>query len=185
MKLLKYEDYQIQPTEELFLVKSFRELYNEDRTKTKDKFLQQMSYIYFMYDPRSPYMDITDIDSRRDEVCRQEGLPKDFKPSAKLMSAIDVYINLTTTTSMKLLESMRIAIGKISEFLKNVNLYETDDKGRPVYTVDKIVSASDKIPQLAKRLQETEKLVNNEIIEATRVRGGEDSNHAFENGFNF
>ena len=80
---------------------------------------------------------------------------------------------------------MRVAIGKISEFLKNVDLYATDDKGRPMYTVDKIVSASDKIPQLAKRLQETEKLVANEIVEQSRVRGGDDARHAFEDGFKF
>ena len=69
MKLLKYENYQVTPSEELFLIKPMRQLYNEDRSKTKEKFMQQMSYIYFMFDPRSPYMDIVDEDSRRDAVC--------------------------------------------------------------------------------------------------------------------
>lgn len=185
MKLLKYENYQVTPSEELFLIKPMRQLYNEDRSKTKEKFMQQMSYIYFMFDPRSPYMDIVDEDSRRDAVCEQEGLEKGFKPSENLKKAIDIYKELTTTTSMKLLESMRVAIGKISEFLRKVDLYAVDEKGRPTYTVDKIVSASDKIPQLAKRLQETEKLVANEITEKSRVRGGDDARHVFEDGFKF
>jgi hypothetical protein len=185
MKLIKYENYQIEPTEEMFLVKAFRDMFNADKTKNKEKFMQQLSYIYFMYDPRSPYMYITDEDSRRKEIIKEEGLSEDFKPSDKMEKAISVYKELTTTASMRLLESMRVAVAKIGEFLEAVDLFAEDDKGRPKYNADRITAVADKIPQLAKRLQETEKLVAHEITDVARVRGGDDSDHAFERGFSF
>lgn len=185
MKLLEYKNYQVQPTEELFLIKPLRKLYNDDKSENKEYFMQQLSYMYFMVDPRSPYMDVLDEDDRASQVKAQEGLPEKFKPSKDLKAAIETYKELTTTTSMKLLSSMRIAISKIGEFLESVDLFAEDKNGKPKYNADRITATADKIPQLAKRLQETEKLVAQEITEVSRVRGGEDSDHAFEDGFNF
>lgn len=183
MKLLKYEDYQIKISEEAFLIKPIRELHNADKSKDKEFFLQQMSYMFFLVDPRSNYNYIANEEEKIKTIIEQEGLPKDFKPSKKLQEAIDIYKNLTITTSQKLLNSMRIAINKISEFLENVNLYATDDKGKRVDTIASITSAADKIPALTKKLIDTERLVNSEIDEISRIRGGEDTAHAFEGGF--
>lgn len=183
MKLIKYENYTISPTEELFYVKDFRNLFNSDKTKNKEKFMEMMSFLYFFADPRSPYQDIFDEDERLERIKFQDGLDANFKIDAKVEKLVKLYRELTTTTSQKLLDSMRKAVVKIGEFLENVDLYAEDDKGRAKYSVSSIVGATDKVPQLAKKLIETEKIVNAEIEESTRVRGGEDQVHAFENGF--
>ena len=185
MKLLKYENYQVVPTEECFMIKPLRELFNEDTSTDKELFMQQISYLYFMVDPRSPYMDILDTEDREEKVKIDCGLNEDFTPSEKLVKAMAFYKEITTTTSMKLLNSMRTSIIKICDYLDNIDLYAEDKLGKPKYNIDKIITATDKAPQLAKRLQETEKLVAQEITETSRVRGGEDSDHAFEDGFNF
>ena len=49
MKLLKYENYQVVPTEECFMIKPLRELFNEDTSTDKELFMQQISYLYFIY----------------------------------------------------------------------------------------------------------------------------------------
>lgn len=185
MKLLKYENYQVVPTEECFMVRPLRELFNKDTSTGKELFMQQISYLYFMVDPRSPYMDILDTEDREEKVRIDCGLTKDFKPSEKLIKAMAFYKEITTTTSMKLLKSMRTSVIKVCDYLDDIDLYAEDKQGKPKYNIDKIISAIDKAPQLAKRLQETEKLVAQEITETSRVRGGEDSDHAFEDGFNF
>ena len=183
MKLIKYENYQVQPADEIFLLKDFRKLFNADKSKNKEKFMEILSVIYFCYDPRSTYADIFDEDERLSEVIKQEGLDDSFKITPEIRKAIDTYVRVTTTTSQKLLDSMRKSIAKIGEFLENVNLYEVDDKGRQVYNVSQIVQATDKIPQLAKKLIETEKIVNAEITEQGRIRGGEEQAHTYEAGF--
>ena len=185
MKLLKYENYQVVPTEECFMIRPLRELFNEDTSTDKEFFMQQISYLYFMVDPRSPYMDILDEEDREEKVRIDCGLTDDFKPSEKLIKAMAFYREITTTTSMKLLNSIRNSIVKLCDYLDNVDLYAEDKQGKPKYTIDKIISATDKAPQLAKRLQDTERLVAQERTGSSRVRGGEESDHAFEDGFNF
>ena len=79
MHLIEYDNYQIKPSEEALLIGPIRKLYNNDKSKGKNKFLQMMSIIYFYADPRSSYNYITDDEERLKEILIQEGRPKDFK----------------------------------------------------------------------------------------------------------
>lgn len=103
MHILEYTNYEVVPTEEAFLIKPIRELYNADKSKTKEKFMQQMSILYFMVDPRSSYNYIIDPEDRYKAILEQEGLPKDYKVDKKLQSAMDIYKEHTTTSSYLLL----------------------------------------------------------------------------------
>lgn len=182
MKLIKVDGYQIVPTDEAMLIKPVRQLYRADRTKDKEKFLEQMSYVYYMTDPRSSYIGLPEEERHR-RIVEEQGLPENFTPNDQLKEVMEIYKSVTTTESMKLLNSMRVAIQKISYFLEHVDLFEVDDKGKPLYSISAVTAATDKVPVLAKKLQETEKIVAAEIEEAGRARGGSESLKAFENGF--
>lgn len=181
MKLLNIENYQIVPADELLLLKPFRELCNKDKSAGKENFINFLTLVYYGYDPRSSYCDIFDETERLKRICEDNGIPyKEFTPQQK--KCIELYTQVTTTTSQKLLDSMRKAVAKIGEFLETVNLTETDGNGKLKYTVTSVVSATDKIPALAKKLIETEKIVAAEIVENSKMRGGEEKAHAFEGG---
>ena len=105
MKLLEWVDYQVQVTPEALLVRPIRKLYNADRTQRKEQFMQQMSYLFFMVDPRSTYMYIIDEEERENQIKLQEGLPDDFKPSKDLMEAMEIYGKHVITSSTRLLEA--------------------------------------------------------------------------------
>ena len=122
MKLIEYSNYQIKVADEAFLVKPIRTLFNKDKSKTKDNFWSQMSYMYFLVDPRSSYMYIVDEEERAKEIIKQEGLPEDFTPSKELLEAMDIYKKTTQTSSSLLLEDTRLAIDKLRQFLKDVDL---------------------------------------------------------------
>lgn len=171
MHILEYNNYQVEPTQEAFLIKPIRDLYNADKTKTKDKFMTQMSIIYFLVDPRSSYNYIIDEKDRLAAIIEQEGLPANFKIDKKLQSAIDIYKQHTTTTSSLLLQDTKLAIDKVRQFLRDVNLKDTDDKGKPLYTINSVTSAIKQIPQLAKDVIEAEKAINREIEEHGKLRG--------------
>lgn len=175
-------NYEIVPTQEAFLIKPIRVLFNADKSKTKEKFMQQLSVMYFMVDPRSSYNYITDEEDRLKAIIEQEGLDKNFKIDSKLQEAIDCYKKHTLTTSYLLLQDARTAIDKVRTFLRDVDLMATDDKGKAVYTVNTVTTALRQIPQLAKDLLETEKIVTREIEEAGRARGGNERKKAFEDG---
>lgn len=174
MHIVEYENYQIQPTQEALLIGPIRKLYNADKTKTKDKFLQLMSVLYFYVDPRSSYSYITDDQERLKEIIIQEGLPKDFKIDKTLQDAIDIYKKHIITSSYLLLQDTKIAIDKVREFLRNVDLSEMDDKGKPRYTINSITQAIKQIPQLSKDIIEAERVIAKEIEEQGRARGIKD-----------
>lgn len=182
MHVLNFEDYQVVPTEECFLIKPIRDLYNKDKTKYKEKFMTQLSVIYFMADPRSTYSYVLNEDERLQMIVEQEGLPTNFTIDKDLQKAIDCYKEHTKTASSLLLESALIAIEKVREFLKNIDLNEVDDKGKPKYTINTITTAIKQLPQLAKDVQEAQKSINNELEEISRARGGNEKLKAFENG---
>lgn len=185
MKLLNLENYQIKVADEALLVKPIRDLFNADKSKTKEKFYTECSIIFFMADPRSSYGHIVDEDERFEAVRTQEGLPKNYKISKELQLAIDIYKQLTTTISSQLLEDTYVAIDKLRKFLRNIDLYAVDDKGKPLYTISSITSAIKAIPQLTKDIQEAEKQVNSDVLEVGRKRGGNEGKAMFEDGIKF
>ena len=182
MKLLNLKNYQVEVTDEALLVKPIRDLFNKDTSPTKEAFYTQCSIIYFMADPRSSYNYIVDEKERFEEIKKQEGLPKTYKITKELQAAIDAYKNSVKTTSSMLLEDARTAVDKVRKFLREVDLTLLDDKGKPVYTINTVTSALKMIPQLAKDITETEKLVTKELEEAGRMRGGDKNKAMFEDG---
>ena len=171
MHILEYNNYQIEPTQEAFLIKPIRDLYNSDKSKSKDKFMTQMSIIYFLADPRSSYNYIINEEERLKAIIEQEGLPANFKIDKKLQAAIDIYKKHTITTSSLLLQDTKLAIDKVRQFLRDVDLTQTDDKGKPLYTINSVTSAIKQIPQLAKDVIDAEKAINREIEEQGKLRG--------------
>jgi hypothetical protein len=130
MKLVNFEDFTLQVSPEALLIRPIRRLYNQDRSERKEKFYQQMSYLYFMVSPQSTYSYILDLEERSKTIIEQEGLPEDFTPSNLLIEAMNVYRQHTKTISQELLESSLIGAKKVSEFLRNVDLTEEDGKGK-------------------------------------------------------
>ena len=100
MKLIYFDNYEIKVADEALLIRPIRKLFNQDRTANKEKFFQQMSYMYFMVNPASTYMYISDREDREKEIIFQEGLPKDFKPSKDLQEAMDIYEKHCETLSL-------------------------------------------------------------------------------------
>lgn len=182
MKLLEFSNYEVKPTAEALLVKPIRKIYNSDRSKNKEKFMQQMSYLFFMEDPRSTYAYITDPEERKNQIIIQEGLEKNFKPSKDLQEAIEAYKEHTMTSSSRLLESTRIAVDAISEDLRNTKqkLAERTDKGAAVTKINDVMATLDRALAFIPKLQDLEKKVEAEIRENTRARGVE--NAMFEDG---
>ncbi len=182
MKLLEFENYQVKLTPEALLVRPIRRIYNADRSVQKEKCMQQLSYLFFMVDPRSTYAYITDLEERARQIIIQEGLPKDFKPSKELEEAMEMYSKHTITSSSKLLESTRVAVDALSQELltTQAKLQERTDKGAAVYKMNDIMTSLERVLKLIPQLQDLERKVESEIRDTTRARGTENS--LFEDG---
>ena len=175
MKLLSIEGYQLKVADEALLVKPIRKLFNQDRSASKEQFYKQMSYLYFMIDPRSTYSYILNEEERAKAIIEQEGLEEDFKPSPLLKEAMEVYKKHTITPSQELLNSALIAAHNVSDFLKKPDiLTEEDDKGKPKYQISSITSALKNVEGIVTSLQNLQKKVEEELTDQGKARGSQE-----------
>lgn len=172
MKLFKFEKYKITISEEAFLLKPFKEIWKRDKSQNKDKALMELGFIYFFCDIRSDYQYIVDETARMEEIKLGEGLPADWKPDALVKSAMDFY-NTFKPTSALLLEDTRFAVDKLRKLLRDIDLNQTDDRGKPVYTLNTITATIKQVPSLVKDLDEAERSIAKEISQSDKVRGAQ------------
>lgn len=171
MKLFKYESYKVVISEEALALKPFKKIWTRDKTSSKDRAIAELSYVYFMEDPASDYQYLVDRDERSEAIIEGEGLGENWTPDKAVKEAMEFYASFKTTSAL-ILEDTRYAANNLRQSLRDINLKDTDDKGRPIYTVSSIISAIKQVPQLVKELAEAERAVAKEMSENSgRVRG--------------
>lgn len=170
IKLFKRDGYEIKVEPEALLLKPFKKIWNRDRSKDKNRAMQELGFIYFVCDPRSDYQYLVDLDTRMESVKQGEGLPNDWTPDQIVKEAMEFYSSFKPTSAL-LLEDTRVAVDKLREHLKNMDFNEVDDKGKPKYTLNTITSTIKQIPELIKGLDEAEKAVTSDIREMSKARG--------------
>lgn len=170
LRLFKYEGFKMTIEPEVLLLKPFKKIWDKDKSKNKEKAFMDLGFIYFFSDPRSDYQYITDEEDRIEAIKEGEGLPKEWTIYKELQEAIDYY-NTFNPTSHLLLKDTRLAVDKLRILLRNIDLNQTDDKGRPVYTLNTIVSTINQVPILVKNLDEAEKTLAKEMIQNDKIRG--------------
>lgn len=173
MNLFKFDSYRVAFSEEALLLKPFRALWEADKTEGKALASQELGYVYFMCDPRSDYMGVASEEERSRAVIEGEGLPKGWRPSAKVKAAMEFYRGFKPASAI-MLEGIREAVGRQMEYLKNFDLEKTDAAGKPVYTLAALTTALDRLVSLIPKMREVERAMNSDMAEAGRMRGGGD-----------
>ena len=173
IKLFKYEGYKLNISEEALLLKPFKEIWQRDKSKNKDKALQELGYIYFMSDPRSDYQYLVDEEERSKAIKEGEGIDSKWKPDKLVLDAITFYKSFKPTSAL-LLEDTRFAVDKLRKLLREIDLTEVDDKGKPIYTLNTITATIKQVPSLVKDLDEAEKTIAREIIQDESIRGSQE-----------
>lgn len=176
MKLIKVENFQLKIADEALLIRPIRRLWHQDRSARKERFWQQMSYLFYMVSPSSSFSHILDLDERAAEIIKQEGLPSDFTPSPLLVEAMKVYREHTITPSQKLLQSSLVAADTVSKFLSDRTILErTDDKGRPLYQISSVTAALKNVEGIVTSLQTLQKKVEQELeTDSGKARGSQE-----------
>ena len=179
MKLIRIQNYKLEVEDELLLLKPYRRLYDNDKTKDKSKFMDFLTILYYVYDPRSDYNYITDESLRLQEVCESNGISTP-KFSKLELECIELYKKSTITASTLLLDDTKITIDKIREMLKSIDFSSLEEKDK-VNAIKNIASTVSMIPKLVKDLSDAEKAVTKELEEQGRARGSSKKS-LFEDG---
>lgn len=154
MRLFKYEGYEVRVAPEALTLKPFKKIWERDKSKTKERALQELSFVYFYCDPRSDYQYIIDDENRLEAVKEGEGLPKSWKPDKDLEAAIELYRSFDTSAAL-LLKAANEAVEKVRSLL--TELEPNDTKSLKDY-----LTALKMIPEVATMLKDAEKSLNDE-----------------------
>lgn len=172
IKLFKFEGYNVTIEPEALLLSPFKAIWDRDKTKDKRVALQELGFLYFFADPRSDYQYIVDSEERIKEIVRGQGMPAKWKPDKVVKRALEFYSSFKPA-SAGLLEDTRVAVNKLRELLRNIDLGAVDDKGKPVYTLNTITATIKQIPGLVKDLDEAERTLSKDIIAEAKARGSQ------------
>ena len=172
MKLFKYEGYKITISEEALLLKPFKAIWKRDKSLNKEKALSELGFIYFFCDIRSDYQYIVDEEARMASIKEGEGMPEDWTPDSVVVEAMQFYSTFKSTSAL-LLEDTRYAVDKLRKLLREIDLTQTDDKGKPIYTLNTITATIKQVPSLVKDLDEAERSIAKEIAQSDKVRGAQ------------
>lgn len=172
IRLFHYEGYTVSVDPEALLLAPFKAIYDRDKRKDKSMAMQELAYIYFMSDPRSDYQYLVDEEVRSDEIIKGLGMPKGWKED-NVVKRARLFYESFKPASAGLLEDTKIAVNKLRHLLRNIDLEETDDKGRPVYTLNTVTATIKQIPGLVKDLDEAERALSRDIMQEAKARGSQ------------
>lgn len=155
MKLFKYEGYEVRVAPEALNLKSFKKLWNRDKTKQKESAVMELAFLYFFCDPRSDYQYILDEEDRMKAVKEGIGLSDNWKPDKDMEAAIKLYKSFEAPSSA-LLRAALEGVEKVQKLLKDL---EPDD----TKSLKEYLTAMKLIPEVAAMIKEAEKTINEEM----------------------
>lgn len=170
MKLFKYESYEVTVEPEALLLKPFKVLWVRDRSKSKEKAIRELGFVYFFTDPRSDYQYIIDEKSRIEAIKEGEGLGSNWTPDSKVLEAVEFYKQFKPTSAL-LLETTRELVDKLMKQMRDLDLNERDERGKPVFPLNTVTATIEKVPDMVIKLDSAEKAIAAEIKSSGSMRG--------------
>lgn len=170
LKLFKYESYQVKIEPEALTLKPFKELWIRDKSKDKNRAMQELAYVYFMEDTRSDYQMYLDRDERSRQIKIGEGLPEDWKPDKQVIAAQTFYASFKSESAL-LLEDIRTAINTLRKgMITQEELSDIDPEKKPT-VLKNYAGVIETLTGLAAKVDEVEKKMSKETVSSDKVRG--------------
>lgn len=145
-------------------IKEFKAVWDRDKTKGKKRAFQEMSFLFFMEDLRSPFKMYT-VEEKEEKVIDAVFKEETWKPDKVVQAAQDRYKQLTKTRAMTLLQDAWISMDNMGKFLRSVR-YESPKDAASMKGV------LEKMPQMVSTLKKLEDEVRKELEEAGVLKGG-------------
>lgn len=177
MNLFEMKDYKLQIHPEAYGLQPFKKILDRDKSKDKKIALEELSYIYFMTDYTSDFMNIIDEKERNKEVIKSTITIKDWKPDKDVEEALKFYEERQYTIKLGLLWDARHGISKLSHYLRDINFEENEinDKTgevKPKHDIKKYADTIKQIPGILEALDTLEEAVKKERDVQKGLRGG-------------
>ena len=171
MRLLDLKNSTVVISPEAILIPEFNSIWESDSSEDKSTALQELSYIYFICDYKSPYLASMGTERVRFAVAKDFMKDTKYKPNPKVEEAIEKYKDLQFTPSMRLLEASIKTIYNLTTYLETVDLQERDKNGRPIYKPTDVTNSLKSIGGIVESLNKVREQVEKEQTTKGTLRG--------------
>ena len=182
MRLIDLINNQVTISEEAYLLKPFKLIWDRDKSKDKARALAEMGYIYFMEDFKSDFSDIVDDDERKDEVKASVNLPPSWKEDKIVNDAREFYRKRSEDIiPLLLLRDAKVVIDRMRKYFREVDFLAVDKNGKLKYDIDKVARVIERSGSILENLIKLEGMVKKEV-QSKKDKVGSKRKAIFEDG---
>lgn len=152
---------------EALLIKEFKALWDRDKSKSKEKALMDLGYVYHSTDFQSIYRNYHP-NSRDSKIKLDIYGDRNHSIDEMIIKAQEKYKELQTTLSMELLSDAESGIDKLRSYFQNVD-FTADDEGK---AAKNFIANVKQLGDLVKGLKALRDEVEKELVDQMQLRGG-------------
>lgn len=172
--LFEIRDKTVFPTAEALMISPYKDVWERDKSKAKEKALKEFAYIEFMMSKKSsnPFGGYDDV-VRAEKIMNDIIKDKKWKPDQLVVEAMHKLEMFQTEASanFSFLVSAKKGASKVKDFFEDVDLKERNEKtGNPIYKASDITRALNDTEKIVMNLQALTKRVEQELYEATKTK---------------
>lgn len=172
MDLITIDNNVAIPNAYALTILEFKALIDRDKTAGKKKATQELAYVYFKCDHRSPFA-VYGEEERGEEVkLNIFGPDSKWSEDPKVKAACEKYLKLTETSAVKLLKAGRSSVRKLQKYFETIDLTMMDDHGKPIFHAKDLVANLSKMGDVVDGLSKLEEQVKKEEQAGNPNRGG-------------
>lgn len=157
-------------------IKKIADLWNRDTSKDKKQALQELAFIYWMYNWNSSYYkDYPDAQERYNNVIIEVFDDISWRPDLLVTEACKIYEKLQVDAYPELsdLQTARSTLDKLKKYLDEIDPGETTKSGGLVLKPADIYMAISKMGDALVTVQKMEKKIKEEIsLDTQKIKGG-------------
>lgn len=167
MNLVILENNKVKINPEILLIQAFKNVWDKDTSKTKDKALAELGYVYFIADYKSDYLAYPENTRSRQVAC-DIMKDEDYKPDETVKAAVRKYEELQTTPTLRLLKAARHALEEACLYYDTV---KPSDRN-----ILAIAGSIEKVGKITESLDKLEDKIKREVQSEGRSKAGREIN---------
>lgn len=169
--------YNLQINPAAYTLLPFKKLWDRDKSKTKQRALKELAYVFYTCDYKSTYAENTSPEEREREVKAHVYGDPEAEVDELVTEAQEFYRDRQKTFSLILLEDAVSGITKLSKYLRDVNFEENEinpktGEAKPKHDIKKYADTIKTIPDILKSLNTLQEAVKREQEAEANLQGG-------------
>lgn len=157
MELFIIEKNKVIASPEALLIKEFKDIWDSDKSLSKDRAVSELAYVYFTTDYKSIYQSYHEGEIRDNKIKEDIIRDKNWKQSDLITIAIKKYEELQETPTLRMLKGARKAANVITSYYENLKEDKIDGR-----TVTSITTSLSKIGEVVDSLDKLEQQIRRE-----------------------